>query len=156
MEEEFSGFVGIDFGTSYSSVGVFIIDKIEIIPDKEGNKKIPSVVSFTDFEGILVGENAKNLNPKNTLPRELVRKLNMVLSCPVNFMDSQRQGLISAGYIAGFNNVRLINESTAASIAGGPNETKFIEEDSKILFINIGGGNFDISILFISNFRCRF
>ena len=39
--------LGIDLGTTKSSVGICINGKIEIIPDKETrNKFIPSVVSF--------------------------------------------------------------------------------------------------------------
>ena len=62
--------LGIDLGTTKSSVGICINGKIEIIPDKETrNKFIPSVVSFTEND-ILIGESAKNnieKNYKNTI-----------------------------------------------------------------------------------------
>ena len=62
--------LGIDLGTTKSSVGICINGKIEIIPDKETrNKCLPSVVSFTEND-ILIGESAKNnleKNYKNTI-----------------------------------------------------------------------------------------
>ncbi|OVA14875.1 Heat shock protein 70 family [Macleaya cordata] len=49
--------IGIDFGTSYSSVGVFRNDKVEIIPNELGNRITPSWVTFTNTKR-LVGEAA--------------------------------------------------------------------------------------------------
>ena len=61
--------IGIDLGTSYSSVGVFRNDGFEIIPNEEGGLTTPSVVAFTDT-GRLIGNPAKNQlvrNPQNTI-----------------------------------------------------------------------------------------
>ncbi|XP_052862590.1 heat shock 70 kDa protein [Anopheles cruzii] len=49
--------IGIDFGTSYSSVGIFRNDKFEIVANDAGNHRIPSVVAFTE-KARLVGEEA--------------------------------------------------------------------------------------------------
>uniref|UniRef100_A0A182NHE4 UDENN domain-containing protein n=1 Tax=Anopheles dirus TaxID=7168 RepID=A0A182NHE4_9DIPT len=49
--------IGIDFGTSFSSVGIYRNDKFEIIANECGNHRIPSVVAFTD-KGRLVGDEA--------------------------------------------------------------------------------------------------
>eukprot|EP01094_Clydonella_sp_ATCC50884_P029327 TRINITY_DN914_c0_g1_i1.p1 TRINITY_DN914_c0_g1~~TRINITY_DN914_c0_g1_i1.p1 ORF type:complete len:661 (+),score=324.84 TRINITY_DN914_c0_g1_i1:50-2032(+) len=61
--------VGIDLGTTYSCVAVWKNDRVEIIPNEQGNRTTPSYVAFTDNER-LVGEAAANqasLNPKNTV-----------------------------------------------------------------------------------------
>ena len=65
----FEGCIGIDLGTTYSCVGVWKDDHVEIIPNKSGNRIMPSYVSFTDQER-LIGESAKNyasMNPANTI-----------------------------------------------------------------------------------------
>jgi len=63
--------IGIDLGTCMSCVGIFQNGKVEIIPNEQGNRITPSMVSFspTSSERI-VGDSAKasaNSNPTNTL-----------------------------------------------------------------------------------------
>ncbi|XP_028938072.1 heat shock 70 kDa protein 13 [Ornithorhynchus anatinus] len=63
--------IGIDLGTTYCSVGVFLpgTGKVKVIPDENGHFSIPSMVSFTATE-VHVGYDVLELadsNPQNTI-----------------------------------------------------------------------------------------
>ena len=62
--------IGIDLGTTYSCVGVWVDDHCEIIANDRGERTTPSYVAYTLEGERVVGADAKNqatMNPNNTI-----------------------------------------------------------------------------------------
>ena len=83
---------------------------------------------------------------ENFLKGKKVKKA--VLAVPHYFNISQKEATMAAANMAGFEDVILINEPTAASMAFSFD--KILEKDEKKLIIfDLGGGTFDVSLLTI-------
>lgn len=73
-----------------------------------------------------------------------------VITVPADFNDSQRQGIKDAGFIAGLNVIRIINEPTAAALAYGL-DNPHIEGEIYVLIFDLGGGTLNVSLLRIDD-----
>ncbi|CAG8648038.1 17863_t:CDS:2, partial [Gigaspora rosea] len=71
---------------------------------------------------------------------------NAVITVPAYFNQSKRQATKDAGFIAGLNVLRIINEPTAAAIAYGLDKKKTAGELNVLIF-DLGGGTFDVTLL---------
>ncbi|KAK7001835.1 Hsp70 protein-domain-containing protein [Favolaschia claudopus] len=88
--------IGIDLGTTYSRVGGWQNDRVEIITnDRQGNRTTPSYVSFSDNER-LIGDAAKKqvaMNPTN--PMFDAKRLYSEQLCTIHLSARQARSTLS-------------------------------------------------------------
>ncbi len=85
---------------------------------------------------------------KENAERRLERKVERaVITVPAYFNDAQRNATRRAGELAGLDVVRILSEPTAAALAYGMDK---LDERSKVVVYDFGGGTFDVSALEMS------
>jgi molecular chaperone DnaK len=67
-----------------------------------------------------------------------------VITVPAYFNDAERTATITAGQLAGFNVLQIINEPTAAALAYGLDK---LDQDQTVFVFDLGGGTFDVTIM---------
>lgn len=180
--------VGIDLGTTNSSIGFVDKGRVTIIPNERGKLVTPSVVAFKKDQ-VLIGESAKNqavINPAGTVaqvkrwmgsvhrweingqvftPVQISAKIleylraqaeaflgtgleSAVITVPAYFSEPQRKNTQEAATLAGWKQVKLINEPTAAALAWVV-ERSF--DNGLVLVYDWGGGTFDVSLVRVKN-----
>lgn len=73
--------------------------------------------------------------------------MDVVITCPAYFGESERLATLNAAKIAGLNVLALLNEPTAAAIAYGVD----LQEEKNILVYDLGGGTFDSTIIHVKD-----
>jgi molecular chaperone DnaK len=67
-----------------------------------------------------------------------------VITVPAYFNDAERTATITAGQLAGFNVLQILNEPTAAALAYGLDK---LGENQTVFVFDLGGGTFDVTIM---------
>jgi molecular chaperone DnaK len=102
--------LGLDFGTTYTSVSVAVDDLVYLVPDEQGRVLFPSVVSYPEKAQRLTGWEARERlghDPRRTIP-SVKRLLGHKFSDPM-----------IAGYL----------QSVTYRTAAGPSDTVLVEVD---------------------------
>jgi molecular chaperone DnaK len=74
----------------------------------------------------------------------------VVITVPAYFNDAERTATITAGQLAGFNVLQIINEPTAAALAYGLDK---LEEEQTVFVFDLGGGTCDVTIMRIEGHK---
>ncbi len=102
--------------------------------DESGNTISPELVS---------SEILKHL--KSVAETQLGREVSKaIITVPAYFNDAQRTATKRAGELAGLELIRIISEPTAAALAYGLDK---LDESSRVIVYDYGGGTFDVSVL---------
>lgn len=111
--------------------------KIEI----EGQEYTPTEVSAKILEHLKFGAQSQtDFDLRGTITKAVICR-------PANFNANQIDATIEAAKLAGFEDVHLLEEPTAAALAYGLDKG----EDQTLLIYDLGGGTFDVCILKVTH-----
>lgn len=161
--------VGIDLGTTHSSIAIWENNKPFLIPDAQGRVLRYSdalLQQCHDFAAVKrevgknkvfrLGQEQQAFRPEelyafmiksllsdgeNYLRKEIKHA---VITVPAHFNDVQRKSVRHAGELAGLQSARLLNDTTATSLVFSAKKPLF---SGKILIVDLGGGTFDASVI---------
>lgn len=120
--------------TSDASTNTNTLGNVLFQLDESGNTVSPEQVS---------SEILKHL--KSVAQNQLGRQVSKaIITVPAYFNDAQRTATKRAGELAGLEVVRIISEPTAAALAYGLDK---LDESSRVVVYDYGGGTFDVSVL---------
>ena len=76
-----------------------------------------------------------------------------LITVPASFNTDQRSDTIAAAEMAGFRNVKLLDEPTAAFyyFFNQNRDSGYFDKDQYILVFDFGGGTLDVSIIYVTN-----
>lgn len=109
-----------------------------VVKEKDGKEYTPEMISSFIIRKIV--QDAEAVTGKTVT--------NVVITVPAYFKDSQRKATEDAAVIAGVPLGGMINEPTAAALCY---VHKHDIEDEHILVYDLGGGTFDVTILYVKN-----
>ncbi|GES79566.1 hsp71-like protein [Rhizophagus clarus] len=145
--------VGIDLGTSYSCVGAWQNDRVEIITNDQGNRTTPSYVAFTrTVILIVIDKNGKPVikveykgESKNFTPEEILSMILVKMKKTAEaFLGTQVKNAVIT-VPAYFNNSQCRAIKDAAAIAYGLDNKA--PGKRNVLVFDLGGGTCNISLL---------
>ena len=121
---------------------------IKVIEDKDTGKP-QYVIKIGNEEKRYFPEDVSSIilkylkNNAETHDNKKIKKV--VIGVPAHFNKLQRDATIKAAKDAGFEDIELINEPTAAAIAYG--DIIKSNKERNVLIFDLGGGTFDVSIV---------
>ncbi len=121
------------YGINFQSLNDFLLDKPIASANKKDTIQITGEEASALFLRYLKNEVTKALGPVS----------NAVITVPANFNNVEVEATKRAGERAGFEEIIILKEPTAAAIAYGLEA----DENKKILVYDFGGGTFDVSII---------
>ena len=165
--------VGIDFGTTFTVISLFINNKTEIINSFPSqicyynnkfycgndiplcNNETPLYIhsfkldicknkKYNVLDKLYDNNDMLDIFFKYIVDNIKYPNINAVITVPSHFYDNQRNIIKHKFESLGINVLRLLNEPTAAAIAYGLNYS--LKDDEKILVVDIGGGTSDFTI----------